>query len=242
MHDGNTESSVLFSLDELRQLERDRLEEERQAEEDRRAAERLARLELERQARLEAERLWQEAETERAQLTQARERARLEEELRRHELEQRMAIEEKLAVEKARVEAEARAREVLRRASPWPRLVLMTSALVSVLGGGVFYYMRAATDELARQRAQAEARERRDAAQILSRQASTERQLAAELDRLRAQLKAAMAVAREPPHEREQAASEPRRHVAAPRRKIDKALPHAPVIVPESHDPLGLPE
>ena len=224
MHDGNTESSVLFCLNELRGLESDRREGERQA-----------RLAAERAALAEEERRWREAEAERAHAAQLR----LEEELCRRELEQRIALRAQLAREQARVDAEARASVALRQSSPWPRLVVVTAALMGVVAGGVFYYMRATDAELARQRALADAREQREAAQLAAREKSSWLELATQLDGLRAQLKVPAATAEEP-------AAPPSRPVVKAHRHAPARRKPAPVVVTQPMDkeaePLGLPE
>jgi colicin import membrane protein len=236
-HMHNTESSVLFSLNELKRLETDRQEDERQAERARLEAERRTRLEAERLAREAEERRLRADEARRVRQAQARERARRNDELRHRGLEQRLALEAQLAIDKARVEAEARAMVSLRQSSPWPRVLIMTAALMGVVGSGVFYYMRATDDELARQRAVAEARERQEAAQLAAREASTERELAAELDRLRAQLKSTASTAAEPVA-RPTRPVESRRH--APRKTAPKAKTQTPAAPANSDDPLGL--
>jgi hypothetical protein len=239
MNDGDMESSVLFSLDELRQLERERQEDERRIFE--------ARMAAERQAQLEAERLQREAEAERARIAEEerarderlREAAQREAEVEQRNLEARLAIEEQLTLEQARIEAEARASMALRRASPWPRLLMLSAVLMSIVACGVWYYMRVGAAELSRERAQIEARERQAAARMGAREASDRAHLDAELDGLRAQLKERTATVNAPPtlNRPRPPSDEHHRHRVRPHEHETRS-----VTLPDSNDPLAMPD
>lgn len=99
------DSSLLFSLKELEDIEQARVAGERAA--------RMAAREAERHAFLEYEKLARHAESERLE---EQERRRRTEDARRREEEGRRVAMERAAVERARAEVEARARAELERA------------------------------------------------------------------------------------------------------------------------------
>jgi hypothetical protein len=101
----SVDSSLLFSLKELEQIEQGRVARER--------ADSEARRDAERRASLERERLVREAENRRLE---ERERQMRAEEARRREEQGRLAAMERAEVEKARAEVEVRARVELERA------------------------------------------------------------------------------------------------------------------------------
>jgi hypothetical protein len=101
----SVDSSLLFSLKELEQIEQGRVARER--------ADSEARREAERAVHLERERLVREAETRRLE---ERERQMRAEEARRREEQGRLAAIERAEVEKARAGVEVRARAELERA------------------------------------------------------------------------------------------------------------------------------
>lgn len=110
------DSSLLFSLKELEQIEHGRVAKER--------ADSEARRDAERNAFLERERLAREAESHRLEEQERRQRA---EEARRREERGRLVAIERAEVERARAEVEARSRVELERVREAHELVLETA-------------------------------------------------------------------------------------------------------------------
>jgi colicin import membrane protein len=175
------ESSVLFSLNELRSIEQDRVAEEREWERARREAERNAREQAEQRARedvarrrLEREQALRREESERA-------RAEADERIRLREEELRVQAELEARREAVRVEAEARARLALERRFPVGGVVAATLLAVGTVVVGMMLYMQKSGAEVT-------AHERAIETRIAEEQRARERDHAAELMRYRAQL------------------------------------------------------
>jgi hypothetical protein len=237
MHDvgEETDGSVVFSLHELRALER-----ERRAGE---AAAQRARQEAERQARAVAA-ACAIAAAESARLAAA-ERARADEEARarrrREDEEQLIALEERLAREaderlaRARAEAQARAERALRRASPLPLVAALVAATLAVGGGAVAWIVHRGDAQLLAQRRAAAARERAVDEQLSQARDVAERQLEARLALLRQRVQAATAelLPPDPPPPIKRPGRVAKKSTEASARKTKKS------ILDEEADPLG---
>ncbi len=135
------ESSVLFSLRELRDIEDQRIQEEtsaqKQAEEDRIRAQ----MDAERRAR-EAEENARRAKLDEEQRRREDEERRLrEEQLRLEETERRARVEAQAALERERVAREMEIRAVEAQKKRPTALVAMAVGLLVVIGGlGIFLY------------------------------------------------------------------------------------------------------
>src|SRR6185312_8499915 len=173
------ENSVLFSLNELRNIESDRVKGEEDAERARIEAERRAREEEIRRAK-EAEEAKRRAEEDRIKReADEKERVAREHDLRLKESERRAQIEAAARLEQARIEAEARAR-IEGKKFPTTQVVAGVVALVLVAGVTMGILVSNHNKELAQ--AQAEAAQRLEEAQ---KKAAAER--AAEERKLQAQ-------------------------------------------------------
>src|SRR6266568_1780172 len=137
------ENSVLFSLNELRNIEQDRVRGEEEAE----------------QARIEAERRAREEEIRRAKEERVRrdiddkERIVRESELRLKESERRAQIEAAARLEQARIEAEARAR-IEGKKFPTTQVVAGVVGLVVLAGSIMGYLVYNHSQELTRTQAE----------------------------------------------------------------------------------------
>ena len=176
------ENSVLFSLNELRNIESDRVKGEEDAERARIEAERRAREEEIRRAK-EAEEAKRRAEEDRVRRDiEDKERIVRENELRLKESERRAQIEAAARLEQARIEAEARAR-IEGKKFPTMQVVAGVVALVVLAGGTMGYLVYNHNQELAR--TQAEAAQRLDEAQkkAQAERLAEEKKLQGQLDR-----------------------------------------------------------
>src|SRR5438552_7105193 len=143
------ENSVLFSLNELRNIEQDRVRGEEEAEQARIEAERRAREEEIRRAK-EAEEAKRRAEEDRIRRDiEDKERIVRESELRLKEAERRAQIEAAAKLEQARIEAEARAR-IEGKQFPTTQVVAGVIALVVLAGSIMGYLVHSHNEELAR--------------------------------------------------------------------------------------------
>lgn len=181
------ENSVLFSLNELRNIESDRVRGEEEAERARIEAERRAREDEIRRAK-EAEEAKRHAEEERVRREiEEKERIVRENEMRLKESERRAQIEAAAKLEQARIEAEARAR-IEGKKFPTTQVVAGVIGLVVLAGATMGYLVYNHNQEL--QRAQAEAAQRLEDAQkkAAAERAVEERRLQAQLAELQTQL------------------------------------------------------
>jgi colicin import membrane protein len=139
------DNSVLFSLNELKTLEDDRLRAEAEAVKARRQAELRARIDAQEQAWCEAEAAAQAARDEAARQAEARERARLDEEVRAIQAEARMDEEAERLLDAARLEAEAHIDEMRAKARRpvWNVVALSLGAVAAVGGLGAWMMSRA---------------------------------------------------------------------------------------------------
>lgn len=133
-------NSVLFSLKELRRIEKDRVQEE----EDEKARAEQAAVDAQTAAKQAAEQEQQRLayeEQERIRLEQeAMEQKAREEQLHLQEAEQKARIQAEMEIQKARQEAELTAK-ALEKKVPWVPIVLVSVMLIGGLGGGVWWYM-----------------------------------------------------------------------------------------------------
>src|SRR5579864_7160734 len=151
------ENSVLFSLNELRNIEQDRVRSEEEAERQRIEAERRAREEEIRRAK-EAEEAKRRAEEDRVRKEiEDKERVHREGELRLKESERRAQIEAAAKLEQARIEAEARAR-IEGKKFPTTQVVGGIIALVLFAGSVMGYLVYNHNQELARAQAENQAK------------------------------------------------------------------------------------
>jgi hypothetical protein len=218
----NRDDSVLFSLRELRDIERGRVRSEEERRRQAREAERR-RIEEERQ-RVEAERRRREQEA-RMRLEE-QERQRREEELRLQAAEQHARIAALAAIEQQRLanEMELRRQEISRKRPTW--LLAMVGVLV-VLGGslGVWSYQTAEDREQVERHARALAAEidmletqMKDVKARLATATSAEARAAAQqqLDIAQQQLEDLHAQAKQKPRDR------PRRDAPATRPNVSR--------------------
>src|SRR3954471_20210058 len=181
------ENSVLFSLNELRNIESDRVRGEEDAERARIEAERRAREDEIRRAK-EAEEAKRRAEEDRVRREiEDKERIVRENELRLKESERRAQIEAAAKLEQARIEAEARAR-IEGKKFPTTQVVAGVIGLVVLAGATMGYLVYNHNQELVR--TQQEAAQRLDEAQkkAQAERLAEERKLQAQLTDLQAQL------------------------------------------------------
>jgi colicin import membrane protein len=181
------ENSVLFSLNELRNIESDRVRGEEDAERARIEAERRAREDEIRRAK-EAEEAKRRAEEDRIRRDiEEKERIVRENELRLKESERRAQIEAAAKLEQARIEAEARAR-IEGKKFPTTQVVAGVIGLVVLAGATMGYLVYNHNQEL--QRTQIEAAQRLEAAQkqAAAERAAEEHKLQGQLTELQAQL------------------------------------------------------
>jgi colicin import membrane protein len=233
------ENSVLFSLNELRNIEQDRVRGEEEAERARIEAERHAREEEIRRAK-DAEEAKRRAEEDRVRREQEeRDRIVREEELRLKESERRAQIEAAARLEQARIEAEARAR-IEGKKFPTTQVVAGVIALVVLAGSIMGYLVHNHNEELARTQAEltqkAEQERKALMAQDEARQAALQKQLhelqgqldKAQTDAERAQIRAKIAAA---------AASSSHSSHSSHAKSERKAK--SPTVNTNSNDPLG---
>jgi colicin import membrane protein len=234
------ENSVLFSLNELRNIEQDRVKGEEEAE--------RARIESERRAREEEIRRAKEAEEAKVRAVEERQRREVEEkerierehDLRLKESERRAQIEAAARLEQARIEAEARAR-IEGKQFPTAKVVGGVIALVALAGATMGYLVYNHNQEVARiqaeaqikadtERKQAEAQARADREKLEGQLSALQGELSkAKTDEERAKIRAQMA-----------ATATARAHVSSKpsRGGEDKPAAKKPA-VKDTNDPLG---
>ncbi len=181
------ENSVLFSLNELRNIESDRVRSEEEAERQRIEAERRAREDEIRRAK-EAEEAKRRAEEDRVRRDiEEKERIVRENELRLKESERRAQIEAAAKLEQARIEAEARAR-IEGKKFPTTQVVAGVIGLVVLAGATMGYLVYNHNQELARTQAEAAAQLEAAQKKAAAERAAEERALQAKLAELQGQL------------------------------------------------------
>lgn len=181
------ENSVLFSLNELRNIEQDRVRSEEEAERQRIEAERRAREEEIRRAK-EAEEAKRRAEEDRIRRDQEeKERVVREQELRLKESERRAQIEAAAKLEQARIEAEARAR-IEGKKFPTGQVVGGIIGLVLLAGGIMGYLVYNHQQEVERTRLELTRKADEERKALMAQQAAEQAKLKKELDDLQAQL------------------------------------------------------
>lgn len=181
------ENSVLFSLNELRNIESDRVRGEEEAERARIEAERRAREDEIRRAK-EAEEAKRRAEEDRVRREiEEKERVVRENELRLKESERRAQIEAAAKLEQARIEAEARAR-IEGKKFPTTQVVAGVIGLVVLAGATMGYLVYNHNQELARTQAEAAQKLEEQAKRAAAERAAEERKLQAQLTELQDQL------------------------------------------------------
>jgi hypothetical protein len=134
-----TESSVLFSLKELRRLEDERVKAEADARTARAEAERRAKAEAEERARDEEARRVREEEERRRRAESEREARQREDRLRVEEAERRARVEGELQLRKEQLLEEQRQRHLQGRHLGWPAwmAVAASAALFVAVSGGL---------------------------------------------------------------------------------------------------------
>jgi colicin import membrane protein len=181
------ENSVLFSLNELRNIEQDRVRTEEETERARIEAERRAREEEIRRAK-EAEEAKRRAEEDRIRRDiEEKERVVRENELRLKESERRAQIEAAARLEQARIEAEARAR-IEGKKFPTTQVVAGVIGLVVLAGGLMSYLVYNHNQELARTQAELTRKADEERKQLQAEKLAEERKLQAQLADLQGQL------------------------------------------------------
>ena len=181
------ENSVLFSLNELRNIESDRVRGEEEAERARIEAERRAREEEIRRAK-EAEEAKRRAEEDRIRRDiEEKERIVRENELRLKESERRAQIEAAAKLEQARIEAEARAR-IEGKKFPTMQVVAGVIGLVVLAGATMGYLVYNHNQELARTQAELTQKAEQERKALVAQQAVAEAKLQKELTDLQGQL------------------------------------------------------
>jgi colicin import membrane protein len=231
------ENSVLFSLNELRNIEQDRVRTEEEAERARIEGERRAREEEIRRAK-EAEEAKRRAEEDRIRREQdEKDRIVREHDLRLKESERRAQIEAAAKLEQARIEAEVHARAKF----PTTQVVIGVIGLVVLAAGIMSYLVYNHNEELRRTQAEltqkADAEKKRIMAEEETRQRALQKQLAdlqgqfdrasseAERQKIKAQIAQTAAAKLRPPPAK---SSKPGDH--------DKGKPTQ---VKDTNDPLG---
>ncbi len=160
MAEQRKESSVLFSLRELRGIEDERVQEEqdaaRRAEEDRVRQ----RLEAERRAQAEEEARRIQKETEERLVREDEERRVREEQLRQEAVERRARVEAQAALERERVARELEQRAIEAHKKRPTALIAMAVGLLIVIGGlGTFLYNQSQESDRKDREAKARAEE-----------------------------------------------------------------------------------
>jgi colicin import membrane protein len=181
------ENSVLFSLNELRNIESDRVRSEEEAERQRIEAERRAREDEIRRAK-EAEEAKRRAEEERVRRDiEEKERIVRENDLRLKESERRAQIEAAAKLEQARIEAEARAR-IEGKKFPTTQVVAGVIGLVVLAGATMGYLVYNHNEELARTQAELTQKAEQERKALMAQQAAEQAKLNKELEDLKGQL------------------------------------------------------
>lgn len=238
MAEKRRENSLLTSLNELRNVEEERLKEEEDVVRQKAEAEARAREEALRRAREEEEAKVRAAEDKVRKEREDKERKRREEQLRLEEAERRAHIEAQAKLDEARIQAEAQIR-VSKRVPV--RIIATIVTIAIVVSGGTIYYMY--TKHVEEQRlAEAEARRKIEEAekeqQRIRDEAEAQKRAAQKrLEDLQGKLNSATSEA-EKVKLRQQIADEERRHTPRPGKKGGGKGEGTPANT-ESADPLG---
>jgi colicin import membrane protein len=236
------ENSVLFSLNELRNIEQDRVRGEEEAERARIEAERRAREEEIRRAK-EAEEAKRRAEDDRVRREiEEKERVVRENELRLKESERRAQIEAAAKLEQARIEAEARAR-IEGKKFPTTQVVAGVIGLIVLAGSIMGYLVYNHNQELARTQAELTRKADEERQKLLAEDAARQAQLRKQLSDLQGQLdKATNDAERAQIRAKMAAASATKSHPAASTKtaaKSDGKAGSSKPAVKDTNDPLG---
>ena len=233
------ENSVLFSLNELRNIESDRVRGEEEAERARIEAERKAREDEIRRAK-EAEEAKRRAEEDRVRRDiEEKERIVREDELRLKESERRAQIEAAAKLEQARIEAEARAR-IEGKKFPTMQVVAGVIGLVVLAGATMGYLVYNHNQELARTQAEAAAQLDEAQKKAAAERAIEEQALQAKLDALQGQLdKATNEAERAQIKAKIAAAASTRSRPVASRSESKESKPKSKPAIKDTNDPLG---
>jgi colicin import membrane protein len=233
------ENSVLFSLNELRNIESDRVRGEEEAERQRIEAERRAREEEIRRAK-EAEEAKRRAEEDRVRRDiEEKERIVRENELRLKESERRAQIEAAAKLEQARIEAEARAR-IEGKKFPTTQVVAGVIGLVVLAGGIMGYLVYNHNQELARTQAELTRKADEERKTLIAQQAAEQAKLKRELEDLQGQLdKASNDAERAQIRAKMAAASAAKVRPASPKGDHKSSEPKAAKAAKDTNDPLG---
>ena len=236
------ENSVLFSLNELRNIESDRVRGEEDAERARIEAERRAREDEIRRAK-EAEEAKRRAEEDRIRRDiEAKEHIVRENELRLKESERRAQIEAAAKLEQARIEAEARAR-IEGKKFPTMQVVAGVVGLVVLAGATMGYLVYNHNQELARTQAEMTQKADQERKALMASQAVEQAKLNKELDELKGQLdKATNDAERAQIRAKMQAAATAKSRPVASRsesKSSGESKPKAKPAIKDTNDPLG---
>ncbi len=234
------ENSVLFSLNELRNIEQDRVKGEEDAERERIEAERRAREEEIRRAK-EAEEAKRRAEEDRVRREiEEKQRIEREHDLRLKESERRAQIEAAAKLEQARIEAEARAR-IEGKKFPTAQVVGGVIALVVVAASIMGYLVYNHGQELARQQAELQAKADAERKQLVAQQEAERQKLDAALADLKGQLDKAKTDEERAKIRAKMAATEAHsaRASSRPSRDDKGSTPAKKTTIKDTTDPLG---
>jgi colicin import membrane protein len=234
------ENSVLFSLNELRNIEQDRVRGEEEAERARIEAERRAREDEIRRAK-EAEEAKRRAEEDRIrQAHEEKERVAREHDLRLKEAERRAQIDAAARLEQARIEAEARAR-IEGKKFPTTQVVAGVVALVVLAGSIMGYLVYNHNQELARANAEAQQRLDSERKKLLAEEQQRQGALQKQIDEMQSQLSKATNDAEKAQIRARIAAATAAKTkpVAQARGKSSGDKPSSKPAVKDTNDPLG---
>ncbi len=233
------ENSVLFSLNELRNIEQDRVRSEEEAERQRIEAERRAREDEIRRAK-EAEEAKRRAEEDRIRRDQEeKERAVREGELRLKESERRAQIEAAAKLEQARIEAEARAR-IEGKKFPTAQVVAGVIGLVVLAGSIMGYLVYNHNQELARTQAELTAKAEQERQKLIAEEKVQQAALQKQLSDLRTQYdKASNEAERAQIRAKMAQASAAKLRPASSKPKGEKGGAKPAALKGDSNDPLG---
>jgi colicin import membrane protein len=234
------ENSVLFSLNELRNIEQDRVRGEEEAERARIEAERRAREEEIRRAK-EAEEAKRRAEEDRIRRdADEKDRVAREHDLRLKEAERRAQIEAAAKLEQARIEAEARAR-IEGKKFPTAQVIAGVVALVVVAASIMGYLVYSHNQELTRTQAELQQKADTERKKLVAEDQARQAQLQKQLDELQSQLSKASNDAERAQIRAKMAAAAAAKVKPTPTRQAkasgDKSAPKA--TVKDTNDPLG---
>jgi colicin import membrane protein len=208
------ESSVLFSLHELREMEHDRIREEAEHERRRQEAEIRAREAEERRVREAEETRLRAIEEARREAHLERERLAAEERVRMHEAEVRARTEEQNRLEAARFEAETRTAMALQQTFPYGKVIGGALLSVGAVVVALVLIMQRNDAETVKRAAAAAARVDADQREMAAQHAQEQKRLEQQLADLKDRMKASRDLANEGSQRRQ---VEEKHRVARPR-------------------------